>query len=151
MHLTIKPTESHFLSFPRSLPSPPSESEFGYELERSQHSPPSKFKRRMLPLKKQRQPVMDDSRSTSNTPRDSTPVLTPCHVCYKAPRLKSELDAFEDCLRCQERTCFICMRQCQAGCDRRKVCRGCCVEQGRNGDVSCLDCLQHSHDEEMAD
>jgi hypothetical protein len=155
MQLTLKGHETSFSKSSRSLPSPPPEiNELGYPLERtgsdsSLRSPPSKHRRRVLPVKKQQLPAVTALQAKLNTKLNATPILTPCHVCYKAPRLKRELDAYEDCWRCHERTCFICMRQCQAGCDKRKVCRSCCVEQGEDGDVSCLDCLQRSQDEEM--
>ena len=154
MQLTIKAHDHGTFQFSRPLPSPPSESEFGYELERTRTDThqPAKCRRRIISMKKQRFPVTDTTQQSteSDGSRDAKPVLTPCHVCHIAPKVKTQLDAYEDCWRCQERTCYICMRECQAGCDRRKVCRQCCVEQGERGDVSCLDCLQHpSEDQEM--
>jgi hypothetical protein len=157
LQVTIKSHEDAPVRYAKSLPSPPPEGDFGYELERTRadpyaRSPPTKQSRRFIPMKKARLPVTGMTSTTTKGTNDAaTPILTPCHVCYKAPRIKRELDAYEDCWRCKERTCFICMRECQAGCDRRKVCRQCCVEQGEDGDVSCLDCLQRSQDEEMED
>jgi hypothetical protein len=85
------------------------------------------------------------------TPQTAQPLtlLTSCHICHKAPRLKKDLEAYENCWRCHERTCYICIRQCEAGCGSRKVCRQCCVEQGEEGVVYCLDCLEKTEDYEM--
>jgi hypothetical protein len=111
----------------------------------------SKTRRRIAPSKKTRTsfkavtspPILDIAKTTIR--------LTPCHVCYKAPRLKKDLEAYADCVRCEERTCYICIRQCESGSCERKVCRQCCVEQGENGDVCCLDCLENTQDHEMED
>ena len=154
--MTVKSQHGdYFFEYPQGLPTPPSETDFGYELqttETEQYQQPS-FKQQqrfMMPMKKQQHmamPTIDMAQGLfpTTTPMiETSPVLTPCHVCHKAPRVKKELDAYEDCWRCRKRSCFICMRQCQipAGCGGRKVCRGCCMEQGEEGHVSCLDCLQ---------
>lgn len=41
------------------------------------------------------------------------PLLAPCHVCHRKPTKKSHLDSYADCQGCGERTCFVCIRQCQ--------------------------------------
>ncbi|CAH0049558.1 unnamed protein product [Clonostachys solani] len=41
------------------------------------------------------------------------PLLTPCHICHRKPTKKSQLDSFAECEGCGERTCFVCIRQCQ--------------------------------------
>lgn len=38
--------------------------------------------------------------------------LSPCHVCYRKPTDKSQLDSYAYCEGCGERTCFVCMRVC---------------------------------------
>jgi len=141
-----------------SLPSPPPDhNNFRLELNAGEakrylsvreddSAPPSKLQRRVIPLKRNRVTETQDI-GTSLVGSQST--LKPCHICHKAPRLKKDLAAYEDCWRCHERTCFICIRQCEARCGERKICRQCCVEEGENGDVSCLDCLQSSQDQEM--
>jgi hypothetical protein len=45
--------------------------------------------------------------------RMTRPILTPCHVCHRKPTKKLHLDAFAECQGCGERTCFVCIRQCQ--------------------------------------
>jgi hypothetical protein len=72
-----------------------------------------------------------------------------CHMCFKAPRLKRDLDGYEDCWRCRRRTCYVCVRVCETGdgpggggsCGGSKICRACCVEVGAEGHVFCLDCF----------
>jgi hypothetical protein len=44
---------------------------------------------------------------------NSTLLLTPCHICHRKPTKKSDLDSFADCLGCGQRTCYICIRECQ--------------------------------------
>lgn len=69
-------------------------------------------------------------------------LLDPCNVCYKAPKLKSHLASYSNCRRCDERTCFICIRSCEEGpCGDRTICSKCCVEEGADGMVVCFDCL----------
>ncbi|KAI2636192.1 hypothetical protein GGS21DRAFT_514996 [Xylaria nigripes] len=50
--------------------------------------------------------------SISKTNSSST-VLSPCHICHRKPTKKSDLDSFADCMGCDERTCFVCLRACQ--------------------------------------
>lgn len=38
--------------------------------------------------------------------------LQPCHVCHRRPTKKSDLDSFANCQGCDERTCFVCLREC---------------------------------------
>ena len=40
-------------------------------------------------------------------------LLDPCHICHRKPTKKSDLDSFADCMGCGQRTCFVCIRQCQ--------------------------------------
>ncbi|PMD56578.1 uncharacterized protein K444DRAFT_616429 [Hyaloscypha bicolor E] len=39
--------------------------------------------------------------------------LSPCHVCWRKPTDKSQLDSYAYCEGCGERTCFVCMRVCE--------------------------------------
>ena len=64
--------------------------------------------------------------------------LRSCHACNKAPTRKKDLENYLDCRRCEERTCYICARQC-VGC-RKSICKKCIVEVGEEGDAWCLDC-----------
>ncbi|KAH9878901.1 hypothetical protein J1614_002336 [Plenodomus biglobosus] len=65
--------------------------------------------------------------------------LRPCHACRSAPKRKRELENYLDCKRCDERTCYICARQCVGGCGQA-ICNKCTVEVGDEGDSCCLDC-----------
>lgn len=47
------------------------------------------------------------------TQRVGGALLTPCHICHRKPTRKSHLDAFAACQGCGERTCFVCIRECQ--------------------------------------
>ncbi|KAB8227820.1 hypothetical protein BDV23DRAFT_165254 [Aspergillus alliaceus] len=40
--------------------------------------------------------------------------LRPCHICHRRPTTKEVLDAYADCGLCGERSCYICLRQCDA-------------------------------------
>ncbi|CAJ2502015.1 Uu.00g048680.m01.CDS01 [Anthostomella pinea] len=44
---------------------------------------------------------------------NSSALLKPCHVCFRKPTKKSDLDSFADCMGCDRRTCFVCLRACQ--------------------------------------
>ena len=90
--------------------------------------------------------------------------LSPCHICRRKPSLRKELDSFRGCEACGERTCFVCIRECEGaerdgGGDReewedmeawedrvdghrRVVCSRCCVERGGEGEVRCFGCLK---------
>ncbi|KAI1862166.1 uncharacterized protein JN550_010469 [Neoarthrinium moseri] len=59
------------------------------------------------PISPQMRPVASTERTTSST------VLSPCHICHRKPTKKSDLDSFADCEGCGERTCYVCIRQCQ--------------------------------------
>ncbi|KAL2883637.1 hypothetical protein SGCOL_000781 [Colletotrichum sp. CLE4] len=46
--------------------------------------------------------------------RTKTPSsLAPCHICHRRPTKKSDLDSFADCQGCGQRSCYICVRECQ--------------------------------------
>lgn len=44
----------------------------------------------------------------------SASCLRPCHICHRRPTTKEVLDAYVDCDLCGERSCYICLRQCDA-------------------------------------
>jgi len=119
--------------------------------QRHDRSPTTKSRRRIAAPKRPKLPARAHTEPSTSQSISTPPLLTPCHVCHKAPRLKKDLEAYEDCWRCDERTCYICIRQCQADCGSRKVCRQCCVEHGEDGDVYCLDCLERAQDHDMED
>lgn len=35
-----------------------------------------------------------------------------CHICFRKPSKKADLDSYADCQGCGQRTCYVCMRQC---------------------------------------
>jgi hypothetical protein len=49
---------------------------------------------------------------TTDRPNTSA-LLSPCHICHRKPTRKTDLDSFADCEGCGQRTCFVCIRQCQ--------------------------------------
>ncbi|KAK1984104.1 hypothetical protein LZ30DRAFT_586889 [Colletotrichum cereale] len=63
------------------------------------------------------------SNHNSRTPQDQTDAagnrpktpssLSPCHICHRRPTKKSDLDSFADCQGCGQRSCFVCIRECQ--------------------------------------
>ncbi|TEA15104.1 hypothetical protein C8034_v002660 [Colletotrichum sidae] len=56
--------------------------------------------------------ALQDQTDSDNRPKKPTSV-SPCHVCHRRPTKKSDLDSYADCLGCGQRTCYICMRECQ--------------------------------------
>lgn len=38
--------------------------------------------------------------------------LDRCHICFRKPSKKADLDSYADCQGCGQRTCYVCMRQC---------------------------------------
>ncbi|KAI0021530.1 hypothetical protein F4780DRAFT_737752 [Xylariomycetidae sp. FL0641] len=43
----------------------------------------------------------------------SAALLSPCHICHRKPTKRKDLDSFADCMGCGQRTCYVCIRQCQ--------------------------------------
>ncbi|KAK3341577.1 hypothetical protein B0T25DRAFT_346415 [Lasiosphaeria hispida] len=39
-------------------------------------------------------------------------MMSRCHICYRKPSKKSDLDSFADCQACGQRTCYVCIREC---------------------------------------
>ncbi|KAH8675608.1 hypothetical protein BX600DRAFT_178259 [Xylariales sp. PMI_506] len=59
-------------------------------------------------------PITSPSRSRYTTERIATAhLLNPCHICHRKPTKKSDLDSFADCQGCGQRTCYVCIRECQ--------------------------------------
>ncbi|PYH84719.1 hypothetical protein BO82DRAFT_10037 [Aspergillus uvarum CBS 121591] len=44
----------------------------------------------------------------------STFCLLPCHVCHRRPTTKDTLGAYSNCEICAQRSCYICLRSCDA-------------------------------------
>lgn len=56
--------------------------------------------------------------------------LSPCHICYRKPTDKSQLDSYAYCEGCGERTCFVCMRVCEGVAGLQNTRRGTEVGDG---------------------
>ncbi|KAE9373423.1 hypothetical protein N431DRAFT_406906 [Stipitochalara longipes BDJ] len=56
--------------------------------------------------------------------------LSPCHVCWRKPTDKSQLDSYAYCEGCGARTCFVCMRVCEGVGDFRSTMRGIGIGDG---------------------
>ncbi|KAF2281183.1 uncharacterized protein EI97DRAFT_366833 [Westerdykella ornata] len=67
--------------------------------------------------------------------------LRACHVCHSAPKRKRDLENYLECQSCSQRACFICARECAAGC-HKQICSRCSVEVGKEGNTWCLGCFQ---------
>ena len=39
-------------------------------------------------------------------------LMSRCHICFRKPSKKSDIDSFADCQGCGQRTCFVCIREC---------------------------------------
>ncbi|KAH7022969.1 hypothetical protein EDB80DRAFT_696154 [Ilyonectria destructans] len=73
-------------------------------------SPASHRRRRSSQLKV----LQVQSASASRfAPRVTSAILAPCHICHRRPTKKSDLDSFAQCQGCNERACFVCIRECQ--------------------------------------
>jgi hypothetical protein len=97
------------------------------------HDQPASRTRKIVPLSKRPRIITTDSNHTEpdthplrrrkpslssldhgvDDRSGARPLLAPCHVCHRKPTKKSHLDSYADCQGCGERTCFVCIRQCQ--------------------------------------
>jgi hypothetical protein len=52
--------------------------------------------------------------ATTNTTTNPTSasLMSRCHICFRKPNKKSDLDSFADCQGCGQRTCYVCIREC---------------------------------------
>ncbi|KAI1922660.1 hypothetical protein LOZ53_003353 [Ophidiomyces ophidiicola] len=112
-------------------------------------------------------PARHSSSSQHHPERPSKPILTPCHICYRRPTMRSQLDAYANCELCSERTCYICLRECDGPDCRagvmdtsnsdsfqheslgRKMCSWCAVEGVTDSGVDvvwCVDCVQRERE-----
>ncbi|WQF78009.1 hypothetical protein CDEST_03023 [Colletotrichum destructivum] len=57
--------------------------------------------------------VLQDQTSTAGQKPKPPSSLSPCHICHRRPTKKSDLDSFADCQGCGQRSCFVCIRECQ--------------------------------------
>jgi hypothetical protein len=105
---------------------------------------PAKLRRKMMLPKSQRMALSEitPTEETSPSPVAKEIALQPCHICHKKPKQKTDLDSYTTCKKCGERTCYICIRECQGGCNDKTICSSCCVEYGEDGTVACFDCYE---------
>jgi hypothetical protein len=149
LHTGLQHIHPHIITIPDSICAMRTIST--HPAPKSPRRSPAKIRRRLL--------LESFSNTNTNTklkvPEPPTQLqqvrLEACHICHKAPKLKTDLDSYGDCWRCNKRVCYICVRMCEAqSCGGRKICSSCSVEQGEEGNVSCLDCIQ-SEDHIMQD
>lgn len=90
----------------------------GEPMQRSPISSPAQ--RRDRPEDRQHHPrskeaLGDKSRAAGPNPIPEAPaksLMLRCHICFRKPTKKTDLDSFADCLGCGERTCYVCIREC---------------------------------------
>ncbi|KAF2232263.1 hypothetical protein EV356DRAFT_505441 [Viridothelium virens] len=115
--------------------------------------PPHKARRKTITPKALRtshqKPVCENYSPSPSPSSKGASTIEKCHLCNRRPTQKQDLDAFADCLRCQKRTCFVCIRECSGSCWASRICSNCCVEKGEEGDTWCFECLGQSTDHEM--
>ncbi|PYI07435.1 hypothetical protein BO78DRAFT_313283 [Aspergillus sclerotiicarbonarius CBS 121057] len=92
--------------------------------------------------------------------------LRPCHICHRRPTTREFIDAYADCDLCGQRSCYICLRYCDAiDCSglvkiptsnfqesangdgvqterARKVCSACAVEGVTEAGMEVIRCLE---------
>jgi hypothetical protein len=129
----LRSSDSHKLKqqmtippFPKSFytTSPPSKlnttDAFSYHPQRDDYplsAPPTKTQRRLVsPRRRTHQPHSNPTTPTKAASKQvyySSEALRPCHICHRGPKLKTDLDSYAECARCSQRTCYICIRQCE--------------------------------------
>ncbi|KAK3943648.1 hypothetical protein QBC46DRAFT_361670 [Diplogelasinospora grovesii] len=53
-----------------------------------------------------------NSRPLPTPARTNASIMSRCHICFRKPSKKSDLDSFADCQGCGQRTCYVCIREC---------------------------------------
>lgn len=43
---------------------------------------------------------------------ETRPQVLPCHVCFRQPRVRQDIESYADCGICAERACAVCLREC---------------------------------------
>ncbi|KAK3906773.1 hypothetical protein C8A05DRAFT_11467 [Staphylotrichum tortipilum] len=90
----------------------------GEPMQRSPLSSPAQ--RRDRPEDRQHPPrakeaLGDKSRAAGPSTISDAPaksLMLRCHICFRKPTKKADLDSFADCQGCGERTCYVCIREC---------------------------------------
>ncbi|KAK0748120.1 hypothetical protein B0T21DRAFT_343815 [Apiosordaria backusii] len=68
--------------------------------------------REQSPAKQQDQPRPTLGTRSSTTSSSASALMSRCHICFRKPSKKSDLDSFADCQGCGQRTCYVCIREC---------------------------------------
>ncbi|KAK4230611.1 hypothetical protein QBC38DRAFT_356395 [Podospora fimiseda] len=83
----------------------------GEAMQRSPPTSPSQRSRSLADQSPTKQRPASPSR-TSGAPATAAALMSRCHICFRKPTKKTDLDSFADCQGCGQRTCFVCIREC---------------------------------------
>jgi hypothetical protein len=109
-----------------------------------------KLRRRVLLESSMYSNLAPQPNPSQNSSKPEQISLERCHICHKGPKMKTELDSYDNCWRCKKRTCYICMRMCGIEiCGGKKICSSCCVEYGEDAMAFCWDCISSFGDHVM--
>ncbi|KAL2023211.1 hypothetical protein VTK56DRAFT_3334 [Thermocarpiscus australiensis] len=103
---------------PSHSPSHKHQQQYRPDRQRQQHQPPqmkpnpATAPREEPPEKSRPAAILAADVPTTTTPPTSAIFMSRCHICFRKPSKKSDLDSFADCQGCGQRTCYVCIRQC---------------------------------------
>ena len=82
--------------------------------QRQQHSHTKNAHRDEELLRDKIRPSAPGSSSSNNNNNNTIrhDLMARCHICFRKPTKKSDLDSFADCQGCGQRTCYVCIREC---------------------------------------
>ena len=90
----------------------------GDPMQRSPSNSPSQKQRQHhhRPRSPSREELHDKTRPTDpsihHQTTSSASLMSRCHICFRKPTKKADLDSFADCQGCGQRTCYVCIREC---------------------------------------
>ncbi|KAK4170265.1 hypothetical protein QBC43DRAFT_282865 [Cladorrhinum sp. PSN259] len=88
----------------------------GMDGEAMQRSPSTSPRQRSRSLADQpptkHRPELPSRSTGTGAPPTTARLMSRCHICFRKPSKKSDLDSFADCQGCAQRTCYVCMREC---------------------------------------
>ncbi|KAK3995472.1 hypothetical protein QBC44DRAFT_305401 [Cladorrhinum sp. PSN332] len=82
----------------------------GEAMQRSPSTSPSQRSRSLAHQSPTKHRPASPNRSID--PPTTAAVMSRCHICFRKPTKKSDLDSFADCQGCAQRTCYVCIREC---------------------------------------